>query len=114
MEQRIQLEVGEFLNVINDEYNNGHLSEDNAMDLTCVVAASATNVISSVLMSVRYKPGDTDFQRFMHLMDEGFRLFTIAAKVNVFPILRFLPRMAQAYDKLKQVGYCKLEYRMKC
>ncbi|CAG0919314.1 unnamed protein product [Notodromas monacha] len=66
-----------------------------------MLAASVTNVISSVLMSVRYKPGDVDFQRFMHLMDEGFRLFTVAAKVNVFPVLRFLPRMSAAYRQLR-------------
>jgi hypothetical protein len=97
--------VEDFLSVINEEYKSGGLSGDKSMDLSGVVAASVTNVISSVLMSVRYKPGDTDFQRFMHLMDEGFRLFTIAAKVNFFPILRFLPKMSAAYEKLKEVSF---------
>ena len=77
--------------------------EGTATDLSSLLGASVSNVICSVLMSVRFHPEDLKFQRFLHLMDEGFKLFTAAAKVNIFPFLRFLPGVSHAYQKLKEV-----------
>lgn len=54
-------------------------------------------------MSVRFQHEDSRFKRFMNLIDEGFRLFSSAAAINFVPILRMLPKMNSACEKLKQV-----------
>jgi 26-hydroxylase len=62
-----------------------------------------SNVICSLLMSVRFRHDDPRFIRFMNLIDEGFRLFTITAVAGFIPILRFLPGFNYAYSKIRQV-----------
>jgi 26-hydroxylase len=67
------------------------------------LSSAVSNVICSLLMSVRFRHDDPRFIRFMNLIDEGFRLFTITAVAGFIPILRFLPGFNYAYSKIRQV-----------
>lgn len=42
------------------------------------------------------------FDRLIELMQEGFRLFTIAMPLDFIPIFRFLPGVSYAYKKIKR------------
>lgn len=42
------------------------------------------------------------FDRLIELMQEGFRLFTIAMPLDFIPIFRFLPGVSYAYKKMKK------------
>lgn len=52
-------------------------------------------------MSMTFKSSDTKFRRIIELMEEGFRLFAIAMPVNFIPLLRFMPLVNYAYEKMK-------------
>ena len=67
------------------------------------LSSAVSNVICSLLMSVRFRHDDPRFIRFMNLIEEGFRLFTITAVAGFIPILRFLPGFNYAYSKIRQV-----------
>ena len=45
---------------------------------------------------------DETFRRLLELMEEGFKLVTVAMPVNFIPILRFVPGVNYAYQKIKQ------------
>ena len=49
-------------------------------DVSGLLGAYVSNIICSMLMSVRFHPEDPFFKKFLFLMDEGFRLFTEASK----------------------------------
>jgi 26-hydroxylase len=66
--------------------------------LNCFIS----NVVCSITMSTRFLPNDEKFRRFMHLFDEGFRLFTQTGALLFLPILRFLPYMQAVCDQLKR------------
>lgn len=53
-------------------------------------------------MSMTFTSSDTKFRRIIELMEEGFRLFAIAMPVNFFPLLRFMPLVNYAYEKMKR------------
>jgi 26-hydroxylase len=72
-------------------------------DLNPTLSVSISNVICSIIMSVRFKHEDTRFKRYMSLIDEGFKLFSSAAAINFVPVLRLLPGMTDACKKLEQV-----------
>lgn len=73
-------------------------------DLNPILAVSISNVICSMIMSMRFTHDDARFRRFMDLIDEGFRLFGTLAPVNFIPILRHLPWLQETRTKLNQVG----------
>lgn len=62
---------------------------------------SVTNVICSIIMSVRFDRGDNRFKRFMFLVEEGFKLFGSIAFVNYIPVLRFMPWLMSITQKLR-------------
>ncbi len=64
------------------------------------LSSAVSNVICSVLMGIRFSPNEPRFIRFMSLINEGFRLFTLAAGAAFIPILRFLPRVSWAFNQL--------------
>ena len=66
--------------------------------LNCFIS----NVICSITMSTRFLPDDAKFRRFMHLFDEGFRLFTQTGALLFLPILRHLPGMRAVCDQLRR------------
>ncbi len=68
-----------------------------------LLACAVSNVVGSLLMSMTFKSSeDKTFRRLLQLMEEGFRLFTLAMPVNFFPFLRFVPGVNYAYQKIKQ------------
>lgn len=44
---------------------------------------------------------DKEFLRLLELMDEGFKLFTVAMPVNFVPLFRYIPGVNYAYQKIK-------------
>lgn len=66
------------------------------------LACAVSNVIGSLLMSITFKSSDMKFRRIIELMEEGFRLFAIAMPVDFFPLLRYVPLVNYAYEKMKQ------------
>jgi 26-hydroxylase len=44
---------------------------------------------------------DKDFLRLLELMEEGFKLFTVAMPVNFVPLFRYIPGVNYAYQKIK-------------
>lgn len=90
-----QSQVSEFLD---------DLRKTNGQSITIrpFLACAVSNVIGSLLMSMTFKSSDTKFRRIIELMEEGFRLFAIAMPVNFFPLLRFMPLVNYAYEKMKR------------
>ncbi|XP_033339121.1 cytochrome P450 18a1 isoform X1 [Megalopta genalis] len=95
MESRIMREVKTFL--------RGLASRRGApMDVSASLGMSVSNVICSILMGVRFQHGDTRFSRFMHLIEEGFKLFGSMAAVNFIPVMRYLPCLQKVRNKLSE------------
>ncbi|XP_014217776.1 cytochrome P450 18a1 [Copidosoma floridanum] len=61
---------------------------------------SITNVICSIIMSVRFRHNDARFKRFMALIEEGFRLFGRLSFVNYIPVFRHLPWLQSVKTKI--------------
>ena len=84
LEARVAHEVHYLLSSISNEGTN---PIDPAPILNCAIS----NVICSSLMSTRFHHKDEKFRRFMHLFDEGFRLFQSLESLPSIPFLRHLP-----------------------
>ncbi|KAF6203468.1 hypothetical protein GE061_001799 [Apolygus lucorum] len=95
MEARIMKEVEVFLMT---------LAKDKGAptDLNPSLGTSISNVICSLLMSVRFTQSDAKFSRFMSLIAEGFRLFGALNYANFFPIMRFFPNAKSIMKKIDQ------------
>lgn len=52
-------------------------------------------------MSVRFEPNDSRFERYMHLVDEGFKLFGMLRPVNLFMPRRHLADERVIQEKIK-------------
>lgn len=74
-----------------------------ALDLNPLLAMAMSNVICRLMMSVEFKQEDSRFQRFMNLIEEGFRLFGSIAFVNFVPAFRYLPGLQATRKKIAQV-----------
>lgn len=61
---------------------------------------SISNVICTLIMGTRFHHGDSQFKRFMDLIDEGFKLFGSVALVNYIPAFRFLPFVQGVRNKI--------------
>ena len=94
MEARVTQEVHYLLNSIRDEKTNPF---NPAPILNCAIS----NVICSIIMSTRFHHTDKKFQRFMHLFDEGFRLFNLTGALVFIPVLKHLPGTTTALNALK-------------
>lgn len=76
-----------------------------ALDLNPLLAMAISNVICRLMMSIRFNNDDTRFQRFMDLIEEGFRLFGSIAFVNFVPAFRYLPGLQATRKKIAEVFY---------
>ena len=76
-----------------------HSSKPN-ISLDHYLSSAVSNVVCSILMGIRFSPDEPRFIRFMSLINEGFRLFTVAAGAAFVPFLRFLPRVSWAFNQL--------------
>lgn len=97
MEERIMMEVEEFLCVLKAQKNE-------PVDLNPIFAVSISNVICDILMSVRFSHNDARFRRFMDLIDEGFKLFGSLEAAVFIPILWYLPGLQKTRKKIEQVS----------
>merc|ERR1711963_850752 len=93
MEARITNEVVYLLKSIQREKTNPF---NPAPILNCAIS----NVICSIIMSTRFNHNDPKFQRFMHLFDEGFRLFTLTGPTAYLPIVKYLPGVRNTINQL--------------
>ena len=94
MESRISDEVLYLLESIKNEKINPF---NPAPILNCAIS----NVICSIVMSTRFNHNDPKFLRFMHLFDEGFRLFNQTGPLAFFPILKHLPGVKNTITEIK-------------
>jgi 26-hydroxylase len=93
MEDTITREVLYLLTSIEDEKTNPF---NPAPILNCAIS----NVICSIIMSTRFHHNDKKFLRFMHLFEEGFRLFTTTGSLAFFPIMKYIPGIANIINEI--------------
>ncbi|XKL68421.1 hypothetical protein PGB90_003912 [Kerria lacca] len=72
------------------------------LDLNHCFVISITNVICSLLMSVRFSFTDPLLHQLMVKIDEGFRLFGGIVFLNYFPFLRRFPYFVKELNKIKE------------
>jgi 26-hydroxylase len=92
---RIQSEVTQLLLTISQDYY------DKPIDPSGMIHCLASNVVCSMLMSTRFRHDDPKFRRFMHLFDEGFRLFVETGMMTFIPVLKYLPGVRNTCAKLR-------------
>ncbi|BES97556.1 cytochrome P450 [Nesidiocoris tenuis] len=95
MEARIMTEVEAFLRTLVKE-------KGAPTDLNPSLCTSISNVICSLLMSVRFQQSDAKFSKFMDLIAEGFRLFGSLSYANFFPIMRYFPNAKSIVKKIDE------------
>ncbi len=95
MESRVQSEVLDLLRLIAQDF------DDRPVDPEPLVKCAVSNVVSGVVMSVRFRHDDAKFLRFMHLFDEGFRLFVETGPATLIPALMRLPGVRNTCQKLR-------------
>lgn len=68
------------------------------------MARAVSSVVGSIVMNLTYRKFEEKekFDRLIELMQEGFRLFSIAMPLDFIPIFRFLPGVSYAYQKMKR------------
>ena len=95
LENKIKQQVDDFLQDLKSY-------EKSSFKIRPMIARSVSNVVGSLLMSMTFDDkDDKDFWRLLELIDEGFKLFTVAMPVNFIPIFRYIPGFNYAYEKLK-------------
>jgi len=99
----LQTEVQNFLHTL-------HKTEGTATDISLPMTLAVTNVICSILMSVRFEENDSRFLRFMELIEEGFKLCTATGASNFIPCLRNLPRLQALNQKIRTVSFIYIDY----
>eukprot|EP00092_Neocalanus_flemingeri_P030146 GFUD01032724.1.p1 GENE.GFUD01032724.1~~GFUD01032724.1.p1 ORF type:complete len:547 (+),score=100.67 GFUD01032724.1:119-1759(+) len=95
METRVSQEVHYLLNSIREE-------KTNPMNPAPILNCAISNVICSIIMSTRFHHNDKKFKRFMHLFDEGFRLFNLTGAMIFIPVLKHLPGTSNALTEIKK------------
>ncbi|KAK4004618.1 cytochrome P450 18a1 [Daphnia magna] len=95
MENRIMIEVYQMITELADK-------KSAPVELGSYLSSAVSNVICSLLMSVRFRHDDPKFIRFTNLIDDGFKLFTVTAAAGFIPILKLLPAFNYAFNKIRQ------------
>lgn len=70
------------------------------IDLSPAISVAVSNVICSILMSVRFSIDDPKFRRFNFLIEEGMRLFGEIHTVDYIPTVQYLPGKLNAKNKI--------------
>jgi len=78
--------------------------------LDTFLTPAVSNVICSLLMSIRFRPDEPRFLRFMALISEGFRLFTVVGAAAFMPFLRLLPHFSRGFRSLSRNFYEILQF----
>ncbi|KAJ9590643.1 hypothetical protein L9F63_016314 [Diploptera punctata] len=71
-------------------------------DLNPILSMSISNVICAIMMSVRFQHDDSRFNKFMDLIEEGFKLFGSLEAINFIPAMRYMPWFQATRKKLAQ------------
>lgn len=81
-----------------------HADEGKPCQVRPIVARAVSSVVGSIVMNLTYRKYEEKekFDRLIELMQEGFRLFSIAMPLDFIPIFRFLPGVSYAYKKMKR------------
>lgn len=74
------------------------------MDVRDLLCNASTNVICSLLMSVRFLPNNPSFLRFKELYDEGFQLFLKCDIASYIPMVKYMPSISENIQKLMKNG----------
>nr|AID61380.1 cytochrome P450 [Calliphora stygia] len=93
MEKRIMTEVHEYIHNLN-------VSEGQPMDMAPAISVAVSNVICSIMMSVRFSIDDPKFRRFNFLIEEGMRLFGEIHTVDYIPTVQYFPSILTAKNKI--------------
>ncbi|XP_005183432.2 cytochrome P450 18a1 [Musca domestica] len=93
MEKRIMIEVHEYM-------HNLRISDGQPMDMAPAISVAVSNVICSILMSVRFSIDDPKFRRFNFLIEEGMRLFGEIHTVDYIPTVQYFPSILTAKNKI--------------
>lgn len=72
------------------------------MEVGELLCNASTNVMCSLLMSVRFRPNNPSFLRFMELHDEGFKLFLKCDITSYIPVCKYIPSVSENFQKLIQ------------
>lgn len=95
LENKIKNQVDDFLTDLK-------AYENTPFKIRPMIARSVSNVVGSLLMSMTFdNKDDKEFLRLLQLIDEGFKLFSVAMPVNFIPIFRYIPGFSYAYQKLR-------------
>ncbi|KAK3865744.1 hypothetical protein Pcinc_028679 [Petrolisthes cinctipes] len=73
-----------------------------SLEVGQLLCNASTNVICSVLMSVRFLPNNPAFLRFMELYDEGFKLFVKCDIASYIPVCKYMPSVVENFQRLIQ------------
>ncbi|XP_037936336.1 cytochrome P450 18a1 [Teleopsis dalmanni] len=93
MEKRIMTEVHEYI-------HNLRVSDGQPMDMAPAISVAVSNVICSIMMSVRFSIDDPKFRRFNFLIEEGMRLFGEIHTVDYIPTVQYFPSILTAKNKI--------------
>ena len=72
------------------------------IELNSYLIPAVSNVICSLMMSVRFRKDEPRLLRLVALIEEGFRLFTVVGAAALMPFLKFLPHFSRGFQRLKQ------------
>ncbi|KAK8750012.1 hypothetical protein OTU49_015182, partial [Cherax quadricarinatus] len=95
MEVRIMSEVECFLQCL-------ATGKGKALEVGELLCNASTNVMCSLLMSVRFRLNNPNFLRFMELHDEGFKLFLKCDITSYIPVSKYIPSVSENFQKLIQ------------
>lgn len=70
------------------------------MDMAPAISVAVSNVICSIMMSVRFSIDDPKFRRFNFLIEEGMRLFGEIHTVDYIPTVQYFPSILTAKNKI--------------
>lgn len=70
------------------------------MDMAPAISVAVSNVICSIMMSVRFSIDDPKFRRFNFLIEEGMRLFGEIHTVDYIPTVQYFPTILTAKNKI--------------
>merc|ERR1712223_458768 len=96
IESTIENEAARFVDTIHREFE-----PTTPLNPAPLINCAVSNVICSMIMSTRFDHDDLEFQRFMQNFDEGFKLFTETGVMIWLPLLKHIPVVAKAVEKLK-------------
>lgn len=85
---------------VNDYVNTLQSSNGQPMDMAPAISVAVSNVICSIMMSMRFSIDDPKFRRFNNLIEEGMRLFGEIHTIDYIPTVQYFPSISTAKCKI--------------